>query len=245
MFLVKDFKGFTTYEKVFFGLFMLVQVAILVYFRIVDGTTDWLNVVASVSGILCVIMSAKGRLSTFFYGLIQVASYGYISYMHKYYGEVGLQVVFGIFQFVGLYFWIRNMHSDHLTDDPNVQEVDSRGLDVKGWGITAIITAAIYSLVVYLLVSRTDANQPFVDGIATSLSLVGQTLMTLRYKEQWLFWILINIVSIFLWARGMFQNGVIDAAGVTMVVMWIGFLINSVYGYYYWKKLQHANVENR
>lgn len=97
MFLVKDFRGFTTYEKVFFGLFMLVQVAILVYFRIVDGTTDWLNVVASVSGILCVIMSAKGRLSTFFYGLIQVASYGYISYMHKYYGEVGLQVVFGIF----------------------------------------------------------------------------------------------------------------------------------------------------
>lgn len=29
MFLIKDFKGFTTYEKLFFGLFMLVQVAIL------------------------------------------------------------------------------------------------------------------------------------------------------------------------------------------------------------------------
>ncbi|GGB02700.1 nicotinamide riboside transporter PnuC [Macrococcus hajekii] len=245
MFLIKDFKGFTVYEKVMFALFLIIQIAVFIYFWKKDGSADWLNIVAGLSGVLCVIMSAKGRLSTFFYGLIQVASYGYISFEHKYYGEVGLQVVFGIFQFVGLYFWIKNMHSDHLTEDPNVQEVDSRSLNVTGWGLTAAITAIIYAIVVYILISRTDAKQPWVDGVATSLSLVGQTLMTLRYKEQWLFWIVINMVSIFLWARGMFQNGGVDAAGISMVTMWVAFLINSVYGYYYWKKLQHVQVNEK
>ncbi len=245
MFLVKDFKGFTTYEKAMFGLFLLVQIGIFIYFWLQEGDADWLNIIAGISGVLCVIMSAKGRLSTFFYGLIQVVSYGWISYEHKYYGEVGLQVVFGIFQFVGLYFWLKNMHSDQLTDDPNVQEVESRGLDTRGWLLTAGITAMIYGAIVYILTTKTDAKQPWIDGVATSLSLVGQTLMTLRYKEQWFFWIVINIVSIFLWARGMFLNGGIDAAGISMVTMWIAFLINSVYGYYYWQKLQDVQAADK
>lgn len=150
MFLVKDFKGFTTYEKAMFGLFLLVQIGIFIYFWLQEGDADWLNIIAGISGVLCVIMSAKGRLSTFFYGLIQVVSYGWISYEHKYYGEVGLQVVFGIFQFVGLYFWLKNMHSDQLTDDPNVREVESRGLDTRGWLLTAGITAMIYGAIVYI-----------------------------------------------------------------------------------------------
>lgn len=97
MFLIKDFKGFTKYEKVFFGLFLLAQVAILVYFFIKTKEIDWINVIASISGILCVIMSAKGRLSTFLYGLIQVITYGWISYQANLMGEVYLQVVFGVF----------------------------------------------------------------------------------------------------------------------------------------------------
>lgn len=243
MFLIKDFKGFTRYEKIFFGLFLLIQVAILVYFWQKDHTVDWLNVIASISGILCVIMSAKGRLSTFLYGLIQVATYGYISYHHQLYGEVGLQVVFGIFQFIGLYFWIRNMHTDQLTDDPKVQEVDTKGLDGKQWVIVIAVTSVFYYGLSYYLAHYTDARQAYVDSINVCLNLVGQTLMTLRFKEQWFFWMAVNVVSIILWIRTMTQTGSITVTGITMAVMWIGFLINSVYGYFYWKKLQRVSAE--
>lgn len=133
MFLIKDFRGFTKYEKVFFGLFLLAQVAILVYFFIKTKEIDWINVIASISGILCVIMSAKGRLSTFLYGLIQVITYGWISYQANLMGEVYLQVVFGVFQFIGLYAWIRNMHT-LSTPKVEVQEVDTKGLTAIQWG---------------------------------------------------------------------------------------------------------------
>lgn len=251
MFLVKDFKGFTTFEKAMFGTFIASQIAIILYFILFGSAEDraananWIYIVASISGLLCVIMSAKGRLSTFFYGLIQVVTYGWISYQHGYFGEVGLQVVFGLFQFIGLYFWIKNMHTDQLTDDPFVKEVDSKGLNGKELIVTIIVTAIIYYIVGTILEYKLHAKQPWIDAVATSLSLVGQTLMTLRYKEQWFFWIVINMVSIFLWARGMVLNGGVSFGEVMMAVMWVAFLINSVYGYYNWKKLQQAALEQR
>ncbi|TDM07689.1 nicotinamide riboside transporter PnuC [Macrococcus lamae] len=245
MFLIKDFKGFTTYEKVLFAAILVAQIAIFLYFWVTDGQADVINIIAGISGVVCVIMSAKGRLSTFLYGLIQAVSYGYISYHNQLFGEVGLQVVFGVFQFIGLYAWIKNMHTDHITDDPAVQEVDSRGLNMMNWVWTILATVIVYVGVGFYLDNFTSAKQPFVDALAVGLSLVGQTLMTLRFKEQWLFWIVINIVSIFLWSRLMFINNEIDAAGISMVAMWIAFLINSVYGYYYWKKLQQVQPDSK
>lgn len=236
MFLIKDFRGFTKYEKTFFGLFLFFQVAILVYFYIKTKEIDWINVIASVSGILCVIMSAKGRLSTFLYGLIQVITYGWISYQANLMGEVYLQVVFGIFQFIGLYAWIKNMHTIS-TKSTEVQEVDTKGLTMLQWAITLALGGAFYLAFAKYLQSI-KSGQPFLDALNVSLNLTGQVLMSLRFKEQWFFWIVVNIVSISLWMRKMILSGNFDDDGVTMVFMWIGFLINSIYGYYYWKKLQ-------
>ncbi|MCE4956402.1 nicotinamide riboside transporter PnuC [Macrococcoides caseolyticum] len=238
MFIVKDFRGFSTYEKVFFGLFILAQIAVLIYFYDPAQGVDWINVIASVSGILCVIMSAKGRLSTFIYGLIQVATYGWISYQANLMGEVYLQVVFGIFQFIGLYTWIRNMHTIN-TKSIEVQEVDTKGLTLLQWVITLVAGAAFY-LAFAKYLEHIKSGQPFLDAFNVSLNLTGQVLMSLRFKEQWFFWIVVNIVSITLWVRKMLLAGKADDTGVTMVLMWVGFLINSIYGYYYWKKLQVA-----
>ncbi|TDM04588.1 nicotinamide riboside transporter PnuC [Macrococcus carouselicus] len=248
MFLIKDFKGFTNYEKAMFGFILIAQLAILVYFWTIGGNftvISLISAISSIAGVACVVMSAKGRLSTFVYGLIQVITYGYVSYKSFLYGEVGLQIVFGIFQFIGAYTWIKNMHSDQLTDDEAVQEVDSRGLTMTGWIFTLLAAVMIYFLAGNYLHSYTDAKQPFVDAIAVGLSLVGQTLMTLRYKEQWFFWMVINAVSIFLWTRLMIINGELTAEGVSSITMWVVFLINSVYGYYYWKKLQHVQPKGK
>lgn len=200
------------------------------------GKIDWINVIASISGILCVIMSAKGRLSTFLYGLIQVITYGWISYQANLMGEVYLQVVFGIFQFIGLYTWIKNMHT-LATPKTEVQEVDTKGLTPMQWGITLVLGGAFYIAFAKYL-EHIKSGQAFLDALNVSLNLIGQVLMSLRFKEQWFFWIVVNIVSITLWTRKIMISYEYTATDVTMIVMWIGFLINSIYGYYYWKKLQ-------
>ena len=58
-------------------------------------------------------------------------------------------------------------------------------------------------------------------------------LMALRYREQWLLFIMINIVSIIMWSYR-FINGSQDAS--TMVIMWFAYLVNSIYGFITWYK---------
>ncbi|WP_414046999.1 nicotinamide riboside transporter PnuC [Macrococcus equi] len=238
MFLIKDFKGFTLFEKIFFGLYFLAQIGIIIYFYEPGKKIDWINIISSITMILSLIMSAKGRLSTFIYGLIAIPLYAWISYKNGLYGEVGLQFVFITFQFIGFYVWMSNRHSNHLTDDPEVKDVDTKGLERKQWLITIATTIVAYIIVSSSLVLL-HAKQPFVDSINVCLNLVGQTLMTLRFKEQWFFWIAVNIVSIILWIRSMYiGDGKLDPTGISMAVMWFAALINCGIGYYNWKKLQ-------
>ncbi|MCG3400120.1 nicotinamide riboside transporter PnuC [Staphylococcus massiliensis] len=253
MFIVKDFKGFSTYEKWFFGVFICLQ-CLIFFFPLFVGEEKrisldgWLNLIASVSGVITVFMAAKGRLSTFFFGLIQVSTYGYLSFKQHFMGEVGMQIVFGIFQFIGIYFWIKNMSHDPNAEDTKVKEVDSRGLNVKTWALTIIGTGVVYALLVVLLQNLSGAfyaEHAYVDGASTALSIVGQILMTLRYKEQWLFWIFVNIISIILWWQALsdsLNTGDVSLGSVSMIVMWLAFLINSIYGYIQWHRNEKRQI---
>ena len=65
-----------------------------------------------------------------------------------------------------------------------------------------------------------------LDGLTTIITVAAQILMILRYREQWLLWIALNILSIFLWAET-----------PAMYLMYSAYLLNSLYGYYNWTKL--------
>ena len=70
-----------------------------------------------------------------------------------------------------------------------------------------------------------------MDATTNVFSIVATFLMVLRYKEQWLLYIILNVVTIAMWCIR-WQAGSGD--GSMMVLMWVAFLINSVYGYYKW-----------
>ena len=74
---------------------------------------------------------------------------------------------------------------------------------------------------------------------AVVMSVVAQILLTLRYAEQWVLWILVNLLSIVLWVVTLSQSGGSD---YTMPVMWTAFLINSIYGWINWLKLQQGKA---
>ena len=65
-----------------------------------------------------------------------------------------------------------------------------------------------------------------LDGATTVITFVAQAMMILRYREQWLLWIALNILSIVLWAET-----------PAMYLMYGAYLCNSLYGYYNWTKL--------
>ena len=64
--------------------------------------------------------------------------------------------------------------------------------------------------------------------------MIASILMVTRYSEQWVMWVIVNIVSVVLWLLVLVKG---DMSAVTLLVMWTAYLFNSTYGYINWRKL--------
>ncbi|WP_081312143.1 nicotinamide riboside transporter PnuC [Brochothrix thermosphacta] len=217
--------GWTTFEKSYIGGLLLLQL-IVFYFN----PENLISMIAGISGVLCVTFVAKGKISNYFFGVIQVSLYLIISLQFVLYGEVLLNSFYFIMQIVGIIVWRKKMNVAVSETSANTTEtavVEARSLSKKQT-IFTVTVVVIFWYLFGLMLDYFGSNQPYLDSITTAISVVAQILMTLRYKEQWLLWIVVNILSIILW---------IIAGNPSMVAMWVAFLFNSSYGYYNWRKL--------
>ena len=59
-------------------------------------------------------------------------------------------------------------------------------------------------------------------------------MLNKRLTDQWLYWITVDVVTIIMWTYIFITKG----TDVSMLVMWSAFLVNAVYGYYNWIKME-------
>lgn len=190
-----------------------------------------IGMISSISGILCVIMAAKGKLATFVFGTIQAATYAYISFGYGLYGEAMLNAFFFLpFQFIGFALWWKHRNK---TNTVAGEEIYAKRLSKKQW--LYLIPIIITAVIAYgWFLTAIEAQQVRLDSMAVVLSVFAQFLMTFRYAEQWLMWIVINVLTITMWFLTLVQQNGNDW---TVFAMWCAFLVNSIYGYLNWRKL--------
>ncbi|UGO50660.1 PnuC-like nicotinamide mononucleotide transport [Bacillus phage vB_BanS_Sophrita] len=213
-------KGWTGFELAMLTLFTVLSVYMFVAF---DDTVVGLT--ASITGMICVMLVGKGKVSNYFFGIINTALYAYISYKSQLYGEFMLNAFYYFpIQFIGIYLWNKNKS---VTD--NV--VKAKRLTKKGW---AYLVATVLGVgVLYgLFLHEIGSQQAGLDGFAVVLSITAQLLMLKRYAEQWLLWIVINVLTIILW----FNAFMTDGGSITILIMWCFYLANSIKSWFNWNK---------
>ncbi len=210
------FGGWTKFEAFWLVLFVALQIGTYVY-----QPDSLLAMISGIAGILCVVFVGKGKISNYLFGLIFAYTYFYVAWDNKFYGEMTTTLyVYIPAQFIGYFLWKANMQKDG-----EGESVVAKALNFKGWIVT-IAAIAICSLLFISYLKTTDGNSVSLDGVTTVMVIAAQLLMLLRYREQWVLWIIINVLSIALWA---------DTAA--MYIMYAAYLLNSLYGYYNWTKL--------
>lgn len=215
------FGGWKPFELAWLFLFLAAQI-----FAYVQAPDSLLAMISGIAGILCVVFVGKGKISNYLFGLIFAYTYFYVALDNKFYGEMTTTLyVYIPAQFIGYFLWKQNMQSQD-----KVEVVEAKFLTVKGW-LTLISAVLIGSLVFISILKTTDGQSVSLDGVTTVLVVAAQLLMILRYSEQWILWIIINILSIWLWAET-----------PAMYLMYGAYLLNSVYGYYNWTKLAKKTV---
>ncbi|HHE9518554.1 TPA: nicotinamide riboside transporter PnuC [Haemophilus influenzae] len=208
--------GWKPFEVVWLALFIIAQ--IWVYVQTPDS---WLAMISGISGILCVVLVSKGKISNYFFGLIFAYTYFYVAWGSNFLGEMNTVLyVYLPSQFIGYFMWKANMQNSD-----GGESVIAKALTVKGW-MTLIVVTAVGTLLFVQALQAAGGSSTGLDGLTTIITVAAQILMILRYREQWLLWIGLNILSIFLWAET-----------PAIYLMYSAYLLNSLYGYYNWTKL--------
>ena len=215
------FGGWKPFEAAWLLIFIAAQIGIYIY-----NPDSILGMVSGVSGIICNVFVSKGKISNYFFGLIFAYTYFYISLGANFLGEMNTTLyVYIPAQFIGYFLWKANMQKEQNSD-----AVIAKALTVNGW-IGLIAFLVIGTLLFVEVLNYYGGSSTGLDGLSTIIVVAAQALMVLRYREQWLLWIVLNIISIALWAEN-----------TSMYVMYSAYLLNSLYGYYNWSKLQKASV---
>ncbi len=206
-----------------------------VVYSVLTSSLDLIGSVAGITGVLCVVLVAKGSIWNYAFGLINVSLYAWISFKAALYGDAGLNALYYLpMQFIGWWQWRKRgaAFSENETSGEGVQ-VKARRLNRVHRLLLALGCFIAVSVVGFLLKYLGDP-QPFKDSATTVLSVVAQALMALAFMEQWALWIITNIISVVMWGVCLMRG---DAHAGVMVIMWVFYLLNSINGLRVWLKL--------
>ncbi|WBY02731.1 nicotinamide riboside transporter PnuC [Ramlibacter tataouinensis] len=145
--------------------------------------------------------------------------YFLLFWRHRLYGEAWLQIVFAV---VGLWGWLQWLRGKGRDGAP----LRVHRLSPAGWAVSLLALAIAWPALGWVLRSWTDTDVPWWDAFPTSLSLVGQVLLGRKLLENWLAWIVVNAVSVALFA----YKSLWLTAGLYVV-----FILLSIVGWRAWR----------
>lgn len=208
------------FDKKDFGVwFLLIGIILQIVSYLITGNS-WISLISGITGIIAVVWCAERKMIFWIFAWIQLITYVILAYQQHFYGEIVENIFYAITMLFGMFIWFN--HKD-IKDQSKVQ---SKSLKKHHFEIFKIgCTLGIFIL--YYILRNTDDTQPFFDSITTVPAFIAQILMICTYKEQWYFWIIIDIFSIIMWAI---------AGDWNMSLQYIFWTINCLYGLNNWKK---------
>ena len=219
-----ELKGWKSWE---IAWLVLATISITVISIVLGDTL--LGIVSAITGIVCVICTGKGKLSAYVFGVVNVVTYALIAYESRYYGEVMLNLIYYLpMQFYGFYIWSRHMN-------PETHEVSKKQMTIRQTGIMLGIVF-VMTLLYGLMLQMLNGNLPYIDALSTVVSVIAMYVSIKMFTEQWLLWIIVDTVTVFMWIMAL-----IDGTGsIAILLMWIVYLANSFIMYFKWRNESNA-----
>jgi len=217
----KLFRTWNLFEVAWLFVFCLIAVVLTILSK-----DTWIGFTAFITGVICVVLTAKGSIWSFWWGYVNILTYAYVAYTNGLYGEMGLNLCFFLpSNIIGLIMWKHNVKkAGHLV---------MRRLSM-GWnwalGAICILSSAAMGFLLALIPGQ---NTPYIDATTNVLSIAATFLMMWRFREQWACWLTLDIFTIIMWAIRWVNN---SPEGPLMTIMWSAYLINAFYGWYNWSK---------
>jgi nicotinamide mononucleotide transporter PnuC len=205
------------------------------------GVATWrralmlLSGVASFTGAVCVVLCAMGLFSTYFWGVINTITYGLFSIAYGYAGDTQLNLMFYMpMNLIGIYTWYKRVDAEEVAISRSLSWMQRLLVVVVCVGLG---TAFYYEIPAF---ARAVTGVYFFEGqmaprvcdaSTNAMSIVAQVLMMFRFWEQWVLWIIVDIIQVL-----MYSGAVGPELNVNVFLMWFLFLCNAFFGCWRWWK---------
>ena len=219
---VNEYKPF---DYIFLGVLLLMQIIVFIVYPSSEGTPQWINIcsiIAGITGTVSTVLCAKKKITYYVYGFIQIILFLIINLYMKLWVESGEQLFYLIACIVGIFVWKKNLK----TTNGGSKEVNAKKLTKKGMLLTAIGLLVFMAGAYYVDKFVLFGNQPELDTLSLALTVFAQILCTGCYKEQWILWIILDIVQVAMYIIG---------GNYILATMYIGWTINCIYGWIQWR----------
>ena len=181
-------------------------------FTALGSPISWLELVAFVLAIWMVVCNMRVQVLAWPLALTSSLLYFLLFWSGKLYGEASLQLLFAALALWGWWQWLRGRTAEGDT-------LHVRTLGPRGRVTALLVTLAAWPLLGLFLQHRTDSPLPYWDALPTVASITGQWLLGRKYQENWPVWVIVNLVSIGLFAlKGYWLTVVLYAVFVPMSV---------------------------
>jgi nicotinamide mononucleotide transporter len=196
---------------------------------IVNGIyqTSGLEWVAVICGVASVIYSMRENILVYPTGIISVLIYVYLAFEYKLYADMGVNGYYFVMSVYGWYYWTNT--------DGNKDQIPVTINSLRENFYSVGILAGSFGILVFVLINFTDSDVPFWDASTTAFAILGMWLMARKKLENWIAWIITDLISIPLY----FYKGLVLTSFQFLI-----FTILATMGYFAWKKSLEENRFN-
>lgn len=153
--------------------------------------TSALELISFVLSAITVILNIRQTHWAWLFAILSSAMYGVVFFGASLYGDMGLQGVFIVVSVWGWYQWLYG-GADKTPLVVTRASATESAFCVAGW-------VAGFAILALFLDNYTNTDVPYIDGFLTAGSLVGQVLLSRKKVENWIVWIIVDILYVWLY----------------------------------------------
>ena len=184
---------------------------------------DILEIIGACIGLLYLYLEYKANVWLWPVGIVMSLFYVVIFFHGKFYADAAVYLYYIGANVYGLAAWLRgkNQQSDEALSVRIVHTPKRQILPL------ALVSAALWLVIFLVLKNFTDSPIPWGDAFTTSLSVVAMWMLAQKQVEQWLLWVVVNVVSLCLYVwKGLYPTA----------MLYVVYTLVAVLGYFKWKR---------
>lgn len=180
-----------------------------------------LEMIGVLFGFLSVWYSKKENILVFPTGIVSTGIFVYILWVFGLLGDMLINAYYFAMSVFGWYVWTRKVDETHFIPITRTTPKE------KNWSVVLFVGTIVFVSLVYLFYNKFNNWTAYVDTFTTAIFFVGMWLMAKKKLENWVYWIIGDIISVPLYL----YKGLIFTS-----FQYFLFTIIAVFGYLAWKK---------